>query len=285
MSEEENLGQSTDDSQPSTENKNSSELPTTNPPTTENMEVHKHPHHVTHKKKWGEYLLEFLMLFLAVFLGFVAENIRETSVERHREKQYIQNMVQNLKDDTAQLNRDIPRLTLYTQKLDTLVHLSKSDFTEPENLKALTKLTLEYALYYHRFTANNATLTQLKSGNLRLIQRGHVADSILKYDLMNSVAETQWEQYHLIFTDYILTAEQIFDITILFDTNYSKYRTLSDKLPPAVTADKEKLKLYFNKVVALLISSGDYLKRLKVQSNYARSLIVYLTKEYDLEDE
>ena len=27
---------------------------------TENMEVHKHPHHITHKKKWGEYLLEFL---------------------------------------------------------------------------------------------------------------------------------------------------------------------------------------------------------------------------------
>src|SRR5205085_10193866 len=40
---------------------------------TENMEVHKHPHHVTHKKKWGEYLLEFLMLFLAVTMGFFAE--------------------------------------------------------------------------------------------------------------------------------------------------------------------------------------------------------------------
>src|SRR5437868_8064709 len=55
---------------------------------TENMEVHKHPHHVTHKKKWKEYLLEFFMLFLAVFLGFVAENIRETSVEHEREKEY-----------------------------------------------------------------------------------------------------------------------------------------------------------------------------------------------------
>src|SRR5438876_3979316 len=40
----------------------------------ENMEIHKHPHHVTQKKKWEEYLLEFLMLFLAVFLGFLAEN-------------------------------------------------------------------------------------------------------------------------------------------------------------------------------------------------------------------
>jgi hypothetical protein len=33
------------------------------------METH-HPHHVTHKKKWTEYLLEFFMLFLAVFLSF-----------------------------------------------------------------------------------------------------------------------------------------------------------------------------------------------------------------------
>lgn len=31
------------------------------------MEAH-HPHHVTPKKKWTEYLLEFFMLFLAVFL-------------------------------------------------------------------------------------------------------------------------------------------------------------------------------------------------------------------------
>src|SRR6476659_1817814 len=59
---------------------------------TENMEVHKHPHHVTHKKKWGEYLLEFFMLFLAVFLGFVAENIRETNVEHTHEKEYAQQL-------------------------------------------------------------------------------------------------------------------------------------------------------------------------------------------------
>src|SRR5438045_883094 len=52
----------------------------------ENMEVHKHPHHVTHKKRWGEYFLEFLMIFLAVFLGFVAENIREKSSNREIEK-------------------------------------------------------------------------------------------------------------------------------------------------------------------------------------------------------
>src|SRR6266581_4914367 len=72
---------------------------TTNPnQETENMEVHKHPHHVTHKKKWGEYLLEFIMLFLAVFLGFIAENFREHSVEGRKEKEYISSMVEDLKN-------------------------------------------------------------------------------------------------------------------------------------------------------------------------------------------
>src|SRR6187551_909146 len=55
-------------------------------PKAESMEVHKHPHHVMHKKKWSEYVLEFFMLFLAVFLGFIAENIREHSVNKEIEK-------------------------------------------------------------------------------------------------------------------------------------------------------------------------------------------------------
>src|SRR5215217_2135377 len=63
----------------------------------ENMEVHKHPHHVTHKKKWGEYVLEFFMLFLAVFLGFLVENYRESLVNEEKELHYMQNMVADLK--------------------------------------------------------------------------------------------------------------------------------------------------------------------------------------------
>ena len=71
-------------------------------PQPENMEVHKHPHHVTHKKKWGEYLLEFLMIFLAVTLGFFAENMRETISDSHREKRFAQQLYSELKDYLAE---------------------------------------------------------------------------------------------------------------------------------------------------------------------------------------
>src|ERR1019366_5594949 len=70
----------------------------------ENMEVQKHPHRVTHKKKWGEYLLEFFMLFLAVLLGFIAENIRENPIEHERAKEYANLLIEDLSTDTTQLN-------------------------------------------------------------------------------------------------------------------------------------------------------------------------------------
>ena len=66
------------------------------------MEVHAHTH--TPRKKWTHYLWEFLMLFLAVFCGFLAENMRERIVERHREKDYIISMIEDLQTDTANLS-------------------------------------------------------------------------------------------------------------------------------------------------------------------------------------
>jgi hypothetical protein len=119
MSEEEKKEPPTDDSPPTTErNVVNNELqidneltqPSTiiNEPST-NMEVHKHPHHVTHKKKWGEYLLEFFMLLLAVFLGFVAENYREHIVEVKKEKQIIRALYNDIKKDTINLNDIIYR--------------------------------------------------------------------------------------------------------------------------------------------------------------------------------
>ena len=248
------------------------------------MEVH-HPHHLTHKKKWSEYLLEFLMLFLAVFLGFIAENIREISVERHREKEYIRNMVQNLKDDTAQLNLRIPQLRLTLQKLDSLAHLAKADLTVSQNLKTVTRLVVEYAGIYYPFMSNNATIVQLKSGNLRLIQTSHAADSILKYDYITAITVRQQEAYNNALNEYVLSVEQVFDVTQFLDTTYVRKGKVTGVLPQAVTTNKEALKLFSNKVAVYFIAGGSYLRALEAQSKYAKRLIDFLKKEYGLDDE
>ncbi len=158
------------------------ELPTTNyQPQTSTMEVHKHPHHVTHKKKWFEYLLEFFMLFLAVFLGFVAENWREHIVERNREKQYMQSLVKDLALDTLELSKGKKFRLQKIAALDSTINILGVQNT---SLVTLMVYNLSREFYGSRsFFQNSGTLDQLKnSGGLRLINNRKIVDSIEAYD-------------------------------------------------------------------------------------------------------
>ncbi len=161
-------------------------------PQSEEMEVHKHPHHVTHKKKWGEYLLEFLMLFLAVFLGFVAENIREHIVEQNRATEFSRSLVQDLQNDTSAINSQKKSAGLYIANCDSLLKLSKT-LLEGRNAAQFS--------FYTRFTYwtapiswNRNTFEQIKnSGSLRYFKNDRLLKKLLNYDAVvndiNSEAE------------------------------------------------------------------------------------------------
>ena len=72
---------------------------------TEQMEVHHHPQ-LDHKHKpWKEYLLEGLMIFIAVMMGFIAENIREGITNREHVRDLTAQLVQDLTNDTFELNK------------------------------------------------------------------------------------------------------------------------------------------------------------------------------------
>ncbi len=84
------------------------------------MEVHHHPD-IHHKpKKWKEYFLEFLMIFLAVTMGFFAESYREHLSDKHREKEYMKEIVANLKYDTLRCSINYTLNVLGASGIDTL---------------------------------------------------------------------------------------------------------------------------------------------------------------------
>ena len=145
------------------------------------MEVHKHPHHVTHKKKWGEYFLEFLMLFLAVFLGFVAENIREGIQEKHKEKQFMQSLIKDLALDTSELFKANNFRIQKIRVLDSIINILA---VQNSPRVPLLVYSLSKKFYGSRnFFQNSGTLDQLKnSGGLRLINNRRIVDSIEAYD-------------------------------------------------------------------------------------------------------
>ncbi len=155
-------------------------------PLNPDMEVHHHAHDPAaphHKKNWKSYFWEFLMLFLAVLCGFFAEYQLEHKIERDREKQFMQTMIEDLKTDSAQLSRLIASRKKRIRELDTLFNLIASD----EYLTNGKKVYMLYEIPYWdvlRFFPSDRTMLQLKNGgNLRLIRKRNVSNALIKYDV------------------------------------------------------------------------------------------------------
>ncbi len=150
-------------------------------PLNPDMEVHHHAH--TARKKWTHYFWEFLMLFLAVFCGFLAEYQLEHKIEKDREKQFMQTMAEDLKSDSAALNRLIRLRKERIRELDTFFHLIAND----EYLNNGRKVYELYELPHWdilRFFPSDRTMQQLKNGgNLRLIRKKNVSNTLIKYDI------------------------------------------------------------------------------------------------------
>ncbi|HJS55626.1 MAG TPA: hypothetical protein VJ765_13825 [Chitinophagaceae bacterium] len=142
------------------------------------MEVHHHSH--TERKKWTHYFWEFFMLFLAVFCGFLAENEREHYVEHKQEKQYMKLMLEDIKTDTAELQKCLTNVGNSLLNIDSAL------------LFLTTKITDEKVGESYRFSSvalqripvvfTDRTLTQLKnSGRMRIVRSQKVMDALTNY--------------------------------------------------------------------------------------------------------
>ncbi|HMJ46730.1 MAG TPA: hypothetical protein VK498_05340, partial [Ferruginibacter sp.] len=256
---------------------------------TESMEVH-HPHHVKHKKKWGEYLLEFFMLFLAVFLGFLAENRREHMIEKERAEHYAKSLYQDMVRDTANLGAAINVTQDIAFKIDTLRTLC--------NNKEIADVKGGAIYYYSRFAfrhwyfnANDATIEQLKnSGSLRYFANYELEDAIGKYDQsvrwLNDIIKTDHENLNIgmPFRFQLLYAS-IIDSVFSYTIPRPLINDFLQRNQPMVTYDKTKWTEYLN----FTAMRGAGLKRM-VAVGYlpaldnARQIISLLKKEYHLKD-
>ena len=255
------------------------------------MEVHKHPHHVTHKKKWGEYLLEFFMLFLAVFLGFIAENIREDSVERHAEKKYMRSLLVDLQKDRENLRESISKGAYPIRYNDSL-----SAELQKKPLQGNEKRIYHFVLLYTTlidFTYHDRTITQLKnSGGFRMIDKQNVSDALMDYDtyMRESINYAAgWWTNNLVSTDIHLTYQvyEFYRVQKLQDSAF-KYEHEIDKVN---YPSDLKLLRYDDNIIKQLLNSMSYVRG-NDEEKYKRAikafemninLIALIKKEYHLD--
>ena len=143
------------------------------------MEVHHHPH--VEKKNFKEYFLEFLMIFLAVTLGFFAENIRENISDKEHVQLLSEQLVNDLKKDTAALNKNISLETLFTRKEDSLFYLLQQPIGKAD-LKKMQELILD-CYNVTIFRASTGAITEIKKElNLKQLSKSKIMSYITDYE-------------------------------------------------------------------------------------------------------
>jgi len=247
------------------------------------MEVHKHPHHITHKKKWGEYLLEFFMIFFAVFLGFIAENVREHIVNHQREKKYIQSMLQDLESDTTHLANVI---SVYQKKdalFDTVFALypTLAAGYNPTLINSIRK-----GMPYPDFIYTDRTIQQLKnSGGMSLIRNQAAANAITEYDLDMRKLEQDMNIQTGFFNDAAKSWREIFSDEIILSNSFQANAVITNKEDYLLKSDRATLGRFYNELYDYK-SSCDYIKNVeKSLKQKATELMRLLKKEYHFENE
>ncbi len=215
------------------------------------MEVHHHPK--VEKKGFKEFLLEGLMIFFAVFMGFIAENIREHISDSGKEKNYLNSLYIDLKQDSAQLTQTIGQGDRRQRGQDSLLLLLKDNQALRKSSDEAYRLFFKYATSLPEFNATERTFNQLiNSGNLRLIGKQKLADSISNYydqvrDLGLRISVTNSSTM-----DCLQFAEDIFKL------EYGLHPQLTGKT--FITYDPVMIEKYRNKLTMMRIAQTNFIQ-------------------------
>jgi len=221
------------------------------------------------------------MLFLAVFCGFLAENFREHQVEHQREKQYIRSLIQDIKTDTANINEWSAWYDKITASCDTV--LEKFDSLQ-NNFSGSARVNFFYVLDgFPDFIYTDRTMQQLKNaGNLRLIRKSNVSDSILAYDVASRSYIWLNQEEEKIIDTYRSVAEGIFDgrvLNAMRDADNNVYRMDSN---PPLKQDADALFRLNYRIHMLTVYNRTLRRDTRNLLRRATSLLELLQKEYRL---
>jgi hypothetical protein len=256
-------------------------------PQTETMEVHKHPHHVMHKKNWSEYLLEFLLLFLAVFLGFVAENFREHEVEKEREKQYMQSLSSDLSKDTATINAALPLKQLRIDAVDSVFGFF-NNHRDATTISGKLFRMIRRTSYDLPINRNIITLNQLKNaGGMRLVRNKQVADSIAVYDLnyesLNSLYNVIYFNNGQTSNRHVEKLINAFDMLSLYSTNTTGAIVANVPDDAVIRINPSELNEVLNFMMQEKAHARQEIEKYKVLEEETIHLMELIKKEYHLD--
>jgi hypothetical protein len=264
------------------------------------MEVHHHPN--VEKKNFKEYFLEFLMIFLAVTMGFFAESLRENISEKKMMHRYMAQMVENMKFDTTRFSNALQYNKKASLYLDSLRYEIDNAANGNANINQLYYFYIK-SRSISTVLFKQAAITQLKnSGNLRLIENKSLANQVLEYydrwviaattyaGYMNSHIEelnkSSIDFFNWQYLEKLIKNDTVFSYTA--DSSVDQYvAAIRERNPPLTLLNKnpDDLRKLNNQVSQLEMSVHSFNSFLRLDQNFADTLIRQIGKEYDLKGE
>jgi hypothetical protein len=233
----------------------------------------------------GKYLKyaigEIFLVVVGILIALQINNWNEKKNEQSIEKDYMQNMLEDLQNDlTIYKNFQKSNSEIYTL-IDSIIYGLKSDHRK-ERVSELSYWTRTVTLKWMIIHPIDRTYEQMKSsGHLRLVKNKPVSDGISNY--YNSLKEFDGynEAGMLWAADYVEALGKIFDAQILY--KILKERKMQDAKPsdmltedPIILNQLMNSLQYFNG--ALSLGEVVSLKRQEAAEN----LIVLIQKTYSL---
>lgn len=252
------------------------------------MEVHHHSHH---PKSWKEYVQEFLMLFFAVFLGFMAEYYLEYRAERHKEHDYLNSMVVDLKSDIVEIDKGIigmEKIKRVGGNLEKLLYKPVWNDAEVDSIY-LWSLHLTATIVKPNFSTG--TVDQLKNaGGYRLIKNPEIVRKISDYEKWKQTIGFQeeangqnWANLHVI-QNRILHMNTLGIPKGIYDMQHNKERLNAIKSMTGndfLTKDKNTFHEYANYIWVQSGYVAFYEIMVKMQQEKAKELIKLIEQELE----
>jgi cell division protein FtsB len=171
------------------------------------MEVHHHPQLEHKPKPFKEYLLEGFMIFIAVMMGFIAENIRQTIEDNEHVQQLTAQLANDLKADTARLNKEFKEEMKILRSNDTLVNLLQAPLQKADIRKIQKLVGDSHSLWL--FHPSAGAMTAIKNElHLKQFSNSELINYFSKYEAHIELLHTAQDvnlQYQRTYLDPFLT--------------------------------------------------------------------------------
>jgi hypothetical protein len=244
------------------------------------MEVHHHPDTKHKRKSWKEYFLECLMIFIAVSMGFIAENIREGITNREHVHDLVTQLVQDLKNDTAQLNDIFKAESEISLTDDSLIELSQRPLSEI-NADHLQKLLIQAHSLWPFHPSGGATAAIKNELHLKQFSGSDIIGLIANFDKHVELLQTVQEitlQYQRSYIDPFLLKHFT---TASLHAGFNRI--------PGIPADcrnlsQDELTQLGSGMVFIGINTQELIKTNQKLRNDALSLLRYVKDRYDLNE-